>query len=271
MTIPYAWTPNIVDIQSFRVGQFVIALSPSELSTMTGRRWRAALSSAATSQSIVPASTTPKIVLGSPANTYAHYAVTREEYSIQRYEGASTIYGPYHAEALIYLSTNNLKYLKAGNTAQPPPGPLPPIHTNTSLSFISPVVYDQAPVGKSLGQVILQPSTTYTLSSTPTVTATFWGANPRNNLRLEGTFASIEQKQGDGRWKRVRDDSDWALVYEWKREDGFWGTSKVSIRWEVEEGTEGGVYRVRYFGDQKVPITGRIRAFEGISREFSIV
>lgn len=29
-----------------------------------------------------------------PANTYSHYVTTREEYGVQRYEGASTIYGP---------------------------------------------------------------------------------------------------------------------------------------------------------------------------------
>lgn len=34
------------------------------------------------------------VVIAGPANTYGHYVATREEYSIQRYEGASTIFGP---------------------------------------------------------------------------------------------------------------------------------------------------------------------------------
>lgn len=33
------------------------------------------------------------VVIAGPANTYAHYVTTREEYGVQRYEGASTIYG----------------------------------------------------------------------------------------------------------------------------------------------------------------------------------
>jgi hypothetical protein len=33
------------------------------------------------------------VVIAGPANTYAHYVTTREEYSVQRYEGASTIFG----------------------------------------------------------------------------------------------------------------------------------------------------------------------------------
>ena len=34
------------------------------------------------------------VVIAGPANTYGHYVTTREEYGIQRYEGASTIFGP---------------------------------------------------------------------------------------------------------------------------------------------------------------------------------
>jgi neutral ceramidase len=34
------------------------------------------------------------VVVAGPANTYAHYITTRQEYNDQRYEGASTIYGP---------------------------------------------------------------------------------------------------------------------------------------------------------------------------------
>lgn len=34
------------------------------------------------------------VVIAGPANTYAHYVTTKEEYAVQRYEGASTIFGP---------------------------------------------------------------------------------------------------------------------------------------------------------------------------------
>lgn len=33
------------------------------------------------------------VVIVGPANTYAHYVTTPEEYAAQRYEGASTIFG----------------------------------------------------------------------------------------------------------------------------------------------------------------------------------
>jgi len=34
------------------------------------------------------------VVVAGPANTYGHYVTTIEEYRVQRYEGASTIFGP---------------------------------------------------------------------------------------------------------------------------------------------------------------------------------
>ena len=33
------------------------------------------------------------VVVAGPANVYGHYVTTREEYAVQRYEGASTIFG----------------------------------------------------------------------------------------------------------------------------------------------------------------------------------
>ena len=41
------------------------------------------------------------VVVAGPANAYSHYIATPEEYSVQRYEGASTIYGP-RARSLIF-------------------------------------------------------------------------------------------------------------------------------------------------------------------------
>jgi neutral ceramidase len=37
---PYDWSPSIVDIQMFRVGNLVIMVIPGEMTTMAGRRIR---------------------------------------------------------------------------------------------------------------------------------------------------------------------------------------------------------------------------------------
>ena len=37
---PYEWSPSVVDIQMFRVGNVVILVIPGEMTTMAGRRIR---------------------------------------------------------------------------------------------------------------------------------------------------------------------------------------------------------------------------------------
>lgn len=260
--IHFANTPP-VDIQLLRVGQLIIIISPSEATTMSGRRWKTALASAATSLKIT--TSTPKIVLGGPANTYAHYLTTPEEYSIQRYEGASTLYGQHELEAYIHLTTNAIGYLSASNTSVPAPGPSPPNNANSSLSFITGVVYDSG----SFGSVSVQPNATYKIGSV--VNTTFVGANPRNNLRLEGTFTAVEQLGSNGVWTTVRDDKDWFLVYTWVRINGLTGTSSVVVSWETGtgDGTMAGTYRVRYNGDSKNAL-GAINAFTAVSNSFTL-
>ncbi|EXF82053.1 neutral/alkaline non-lysosomal ceramidase [Colletotrichum fioriniae PJ7] len=210
MSTPYAWSPNIVDIQMLRVGQLVIVVAPGEATTMSGRRWKAAVKEAA--KSILP--NDPIVVLGGPANTYAHYIATPEEYAIQRYEGASTLFGPNTLPAYINLTVSNIAYLSPSSTSTPAVGPSPPDNRANSLSFITGVVVDGAPAGRSFGQAIGQPSSSYTRGAV--VNATFQAANPRNNLRLEGTYAAVEQLQS-GKWVQIRTDADWFLVYTWTR------------------------------------------------------
>ena len=44
------------------------------------------------------------VVLAGLTNTYSSYVATFEEYGAQRYEGASTIFGPHTLDAYIQVS-----------------------------------------------------------------------------------------------------------------------------------------------------------------------
>ena len=277
-TLPYAWGPNIVDIQMFRVGQLVIVISPGEATTMSGRRWRDAIASAATtalpdlsgnSSSSSSSSQTPIVVLGAPANSYTHYIATEYEYQVQRYEGASTLYGANTLNAYIDVSTKYLPFLAANATGSPPAGPNPPLNTNNSLDFITGVVVDNPPLFKSFGDVLTDVDATYAPGAV--ANATFVGANPRNNLRLEGTYAAVEMSGGSGgAWTQVLDDADWELVYEWTRTNEVLGTSQVTLSWEIPSaGVAAGTYRLRYYGDAR-SLTGTITPFEGVSGQFTV-
>lgn len=314
---PYDWSPNIVDIQILRVGQIIIIVSPGEASTMAGRRWKQAVYNAAVQTHLLGSPTPvqdekkftvqqePIVLLGGPANTYTHYITTEEEYSIQRYEGASTLYGPHTLNAYINLTLSNLHFMGETKFERPQPTIFPPINTNRSLGFNRPVVVDRAGLFASFGDVLRDVHPRYRQGEV--AVCSFVGANPRNNLRLEGTFAAVERlktsssqlsedvvggedelktreedeltareedeltaREVDEKWEVVRDDSDWDLVYEWKRVNTVLGTSDVTISWEIGEDAEKGKYRLRYYGDAKA-LGGDISAFERTSAVFEIV
>lgn len=260
---PYAWGPSMVDIQMVRIGQVVIAVSPSEVTTMSGRRWREAIMKEAVSK--IDKKAIPMVV--GPANTYAHYVTTAEEYSAQRYEGASTMFGPNQLAAYINLTVSNMHYLAKGSTVRPLQQFQAQDNRKTSLSLFPGVKYDRTPSSRPYGYVIQQPQLAYTAGDV--VHVTFQGANPRNNLRLEDTYAAVEMLVGGKEWVRVQDDGDWFLVYTWRRTNFLLGYSEVDLTWETTSDVEPGTYRVKYYGDAK-KMFGGVEAFEGTSDAFTV-
>jgi len=277
MRKPYPWTPNVVDIQVFRVGQLLIIVSPGEASTMAGRRWKEAVrgASVAMFQHEARYASPPVVVIGGPANSYTHYITTEEEYSIQRYEGASTLYGPHTLAAYINVTLSFLPYLGASVAPPRHKGPFPPDNSNRSLSFVTGVVRDGPPLFKSFGDVLKDAKRIYQRGEH--VAVAFVGANPRNDLRLEGTYASVEKlnvpygsEAENEIWEPVRDDGDWTLVYNWRRTSELLGSSEVELVWETEDWAEPGVYRLKYFGNSK-SLGGTITPFEGVSSAFTLL
>ncbi|THD21070.1 Neutral ceramidase C [Fasciola hepatica] len=96
LNLPVPWQPHEVETQILRVGNLLIVALPGEFTTMSGRRVREAV------QEVVrhrkkqrnKASNPFYVALAGLSNTYTSYIATPEEYQLQRYEGASTIYGP---------------------------------------------------------------------------------------------------------------------------------------------------------------------------------
>ncbi|CAK5278266.1 unnamed protein product [Mycena citricolor] len=266
-TFPYAWSPSTVDIQMLKVGNVVMAIIPGELTTMSGRRLRAAIRSQLISSGILGEDA--YVIISGPANTYAHYIATPEEYNVQRYEGASTIFGRNTLPAYIDKFTSLVPWLAdKAPSAAPVSDAAPPELQSKALSLQTGVVFDGTPIGKHFGDVQTDVlSTPYHAGDT--AHALFVGANPRNNLRLEQTFLYVDQFSS-GAWKPVRSDSHPSTIYQWARVNTLTGTSTVNISWTIESGTPAGTYRFRYFGDSKAAFTGTISPFVGTSGNFTV-
>lgn len=71
-----------------------ILSAPVEFTTMAGRRLRNTIKSLIRDSTMVPDEQEIYVTIAGLANSYSHYCATYEEYQGQRYEAASTLYGP---------------------------------------------------------------------------------------------------------------------------------------------------------------------------------
>ncbi|KAH7101621.1 ceramidase [Auriculariales sp. MPI-PUGE-AT-0066] len=266
-SFPYRWTVHSVDVQIFRVGSVVIIVAPGEFTTMAGRRIRESLRAKLIAEGVVTEDA--YVVIAGPANTYGHYVTTQEEYAVQRYEAASTLFGPNTLAAYVDIYGKLTSYLGATvPSTQPANAAAPEDLTKSPLSLQTGVVLDGTPSGKKFGDALVQPLTT-AYKAGDTVTVTFQGANPRNNLHLEGTFLTVDRQSGTT-FTQYRTDSHPSTKFQWLRTGGsLSSTSEVTVTWTIEPGTPAGTYRISYFGDSK-PLIGSIKAFSGTSNTFTI-
>lgn len=266
MKMPYLWAPSILPIQIIRIGQLVILCVPGEFTTMAGRRLRAAVQAVLTSSGEFD--TNVHIVIAGLSNSYSQYVTTFEEYEIQRYEGASTLYGPHTLSAYIQEFKKLASALVSGQSV--PPGPQPPDLLDKQIGLLTPVVMDSTPIGVKFGDVSSDVPQNSTFRSGDVVTATFWSACPRNDLMTEGTFALVESVDASGNWSSVYDDDDFCLRFKWSRPSKLSSRSYAAIEWRIPKTVVPGVYRLRHFGASK-SLFGAIRHFAGVSRAFVVL
>ncbi|CAN6559458.1 unnamed protein product [Malus baccata var. baccata] len=265
MKEPYDWAPSVLPIQIIRVGQLVILSVPGEFTTMAGRRLRDAVKSVLTSGGN---GENVHVVIAGLTNTYSQYITTFEEYQVQRYEGASTLYGPHTLSAYIQEFKKLATALTSGKSIAE--GPQPPDLLDKQISLLTPVVMDGTPRGISFGDCSSDvPQNSTFKKGHDMVTVTFWSACPRNDLMTEGTFALVEILHGEDTWVPAYDDDDFCLRFKWSRPAKLSTRSQATIEWRIPQSATPGVYRIRHFGASK-NFVGSIRHFTGSSSAFVV-
>ncbi|KAG2690739.1 hypothetical protein I3760_09G204300 [Carya illinoinensis] len=267
MKEPYDWAPSILPIQILRIGQLVILSVPGEFTTMAGRRLRDAVKKVLTSRGNGEFNSNVHIVIAGLTNTYSQYVTTFEEYKVQRYEGASTLYGPHTLDAYIQEFKKLAAALISGQTVEP--GPQPPDLLDKQISLLPPVVIDSTPPGINFGDVETDVPPNSTFKKGEMVTVTFWSACPRNDLMTEGTFALVEILQNRKTWTSAYDDDDFCLRFKWSRPAKLSPQSHATIEWRIPSSAASGVYRISHFGASK-SLFSSIRHFTGSSSAFVV-
>ncbi|GJW23456.1 neutral ceramidase 2-like protein [Tanacetum coccineum] len=269
MFFPYAWAPAIVPIQILRIGKLVILSVPGEFTTMSGRRLRESVKQTLISNGNGEFDNDTHVVIAGLTNTYSQYIATPEEYEQQRYEAASTLYGPYTLPAYIQ-EFNKLAEAMAKGRKIVNKGPSPPDLSSVQLKLLPDPSGESPPPGVNFGDLKQDVSTPksgfFTKGDRPR--AVFWSPNPRYDLLTEGTYAVVEMLQGEN-WVPVYDDDDFSLVFKWNVDNGS-SNGLASLEWEVPNTAKNGVYRFRHFGSSKKTIVSSVEYFTGASSAFAV-
>ncbi len=255
--MPTPWTDNVLPFQLLRIGNVVIAAIPSEINTMAGRRLRAALTAVFENSGVE----NPTVVLAALSNAFAHYVATPEEYSMQHYEGASTLYGEHTLDAFIDIFER-----LAGDLLGEPHGlpvvELPPWE-ETEIELR--VFVDRLPDGAVFGEVIDQPQVAVARGNK--AVARFWSAHPRQNFRSRDSFVSVQRLAGES-WLEVWSDNDPDTIVQWNRDRRK--RTQAEIEWHVSAETLPGSYRICHSGWSRLKRQAQPSSFTGCTLPFAI-
>ncbi|KAG3176173.1 Neutral ceramidase [Phytophthora cactorum] len=258
---PVPWVPNILPVQVVKIGQFGIAVTNFETSTMAGRRIRSAMKTVLASAGIT------EVELASISNAYAGYMTTKEEYLTQNYEGASTLFGP---NQLAAVQQELMRVAASVVDANVPldVGPTPLQLNRSDLGPVELQTVDSAPSQQSFSFVRSQPATLYSIGSV--ASAVFAGAHPMNALTLVSSFCDVQKLDSKGSFTTVMTDAHWDLRYHWER---YLDTeSKSTCEWNIRIGgrtSVAGQYRFVHRGYSKDSL-GKLAAYEGTSNTFTL-
>ncbi|XP_044516269.1 neutral ceramidase [Gracilinanus agilis] len=268
MSKPHLWHPEIVDVQILTIGSLAIAALPGELTTMSGRRFREAVQK----EFEMNGRQNMSVVIAGLCNVYTHYITTYEEYQVQRYEAASTIYGPHTLSAYIQLFRDLARAIATDTVANLSQGPEPPFFDGL-MTPLTPNTPDRAPANMAFGDVLQPPKAEYRGGEVAAVL--FVGANPKYSAEnvTDHNFLAVEKYESTSAlWQAVLNDASWDTRLYWHK--GSSGRSNVTIEWHIAGTTPPGLYRIRYFGHnrkQNFLQPAQILAFEGTSDPFQVV
>src|SRR5690606_1136953 len=253
---PVPWVPNVVPIQLVRIGELYLAAAGGEFTIVSGLRVRRAVAA-------VLGVDVEQVLLQGYANAYHEYVTTPEEYDVQQYEGASTLYGRYTLCA--YQQEFTRLATAFADRQQIARGPAPRDVSALQPNFVPAPGPDATPPGRGFGDVLVQPAPTAAPGTR--VEAESVSAHPKHNPRRNGTFLEVQRRTAAGRWERVANEGEWAVRFHWRSPGP--GISVARFTWDIPGDAARGRYRFVHFAD-RLGADGSLTPIVGTSNEFDI-
>ncbi|XP_056221482.1 neutral ceramidase [Seriola aureovittata] len=267
MNWPLPWHPQIVDVQIITIGSVAVVAVPGEMTTMSGRRLREAVKQELQAEG---AFRDMEVVIAGLSNVYTHYITTYEEYQVQRYEGASTIYGPHTLSAYLHKYRGLARAIAQDRVPELPAGPQPPFFTKNLFNLLSKAPVDRKPENTSFGDVLQQVYPVYRQGDV--VSITFVAGNPRHSGDIrDKSFVTVEiYDNRTETWEVVHTDASWETRFQWLK--GSNQRSNATVQWHIPPSALSGSYRIKHSGHYK-QIKGLrpvITPYEGVSDIFTV-
>ena len=202
-----------------RIGDGAIVTMPGEATVGVGERTRAAVLAQTKDAGV------RRVTIAGLANDYLNYIVTPEEYDLQQYEGASTVFGR-HMGTFLQDRAGSLGAALAGR----------PVTLEKRDYDASNGVRADGPAyaaGSPSGRITQQPGTIRRLGL---VDLAWQGAPSGADKPVDRAFITVERQDGTG-W--VPADNDLGTAIAWRVDDG----GGYRATWNPPETTPTGTYR----------------------------
>jgi neutral ceramidase len=185
--IPATDFPTMLILQTIRINELLLVAVPGEMTTEMGQRLKQAALQAAqhTHQGMT------QVAIVGLANQYMSYFTTPEEYDMQYYEGASTLYGPASGPVI----AARLSYLVTQMAALTTPPALPSqwiFRPGLKVQAFPEVLSMQG--GREAQRVILERRTM------PPSASFVWQDLSPGTISLDAPLVHLETQSRDGRW-----------------------------------------------------------------------
>lgn len=254
---------SVMPFHLVRLGNLALIGLPWEITTMAGRRIRE------TVLKVLKDDGVDYVIINGLANDYAQYLTTREEYSIQQYEGASNGFGPWTLAAVQQELRRLALDMVAGNASDT--GPNRRRTTPLPGQLSPPQGSDFTPPGSDFGDVTQDVEATYVPGDL--VRVDFQASNPNSDPKTNSSFVFVERQDSNGDWQTVFTDADPETIFYWRSDTDQPQfaptlTSIAEISWYIPRNTETGVFRIRF--ENVANTLGVLRPYEGRSREFNV-
>ncbi|MFC5695465.1 neutral/alkaline non-lysosomal ceramidase N-terminal domain-containing protein [Pseudomonas sp. GCM10022186] len=247
-------------LQIFRIGNLAVLGVPWEVTTMAARRLKKAV------MEVLAPVGVDTVVISGISNGYLNYMTTREEYSAQMYEGASTPYGPWQLAAAMQ------EYRRLAQTMvdnlQAPIGP----QQTFSKGATAPITVD---FPANFGALLNDALPLYTQGNV--VDVSWQGGYPGNDPKTMSSYLYVERQNSSGGWDVVATDKDAELVFLWTWSQSpaltlihAVDSSMAIAQWTIPKNTPPGKYRIRHEGVSRISVHSQPTPYTGVSRVFQV-